>query len=238
MAAARSSRRRNSRADRNLRNSNAALARAANHGLQIIIRLDDLDQAILGGAVAAIGVGMVLLHQRLVSGLDVDERRIGAQSHHLQRLALGVEHLARFNLGLGAGTGARPPAAAAVEFAEHVERIGGTLEFGLGAALALLGTGICAHFPGRTVAGQRVFLVACDRVGIHAGKEIVGLVVFANVIEAEVPIFLVIGPALRRAVRTLVLAVRPFAQDGFFPRLRLLLRAQLVGLDADAVEEL
>ena len=31
--------------------------RPADHRLQIIIRLDDLDQAVLGGAVAAIGAG-------------------------------------------------------------------------------------------------------------------------------------------------------------------------------------
>ncbi len=42
-----------------------SLARA-HHGLQIIVGLDDLDQAILGRAVAAIGVGVMLLHQRLV----------------------------------------------------------------------------------------------------------------------------------------------------------------------------
>ena len=74
----------------------------AHHGLQIIIRLDDLDQAILGGAVAAIGVGVVLLDQRLVLRLDVYERRFGAEPHHLQRLALGVDHLARLGLGLRA----------------------------------------------------------------------------------------------------------------------------------------
>ena len=87
------------------------------------------------------------------------------------------------------------------------------------------------------MAGQRILLVARDRIGIHAGEEIIGLVVFADVIETEVPVFLVVGPALGRAMRTLVLAVRPFAHRGFFARLRLLLRAQLVGLDADGVEE-
>src|ERR1700738_606977 len=82
-------------------------------------------------------------------------------------------------------TRTRPPAAAAVEFREHAERIGGAFQIGLRAALALLGAGIGAHFPGRTVAGQRVLLVARDRIGIHAGEEIVGLVVFADVVETE-----------------------------------------------------
>jgi hypothetical protein len=210
-------------------------ARAAHHGLQIIIGLDDLDQAVFGGTVAAIGVGMMLLHQRLVFRLDGFERGIGTEPHHLERLALGVEYFPGFDLGLGARTG--PPAAAAIEFAKHAEGIGGAFEIGLGTALALFGAGIGAHLPGRTMTGQRVLLVPRNRIRVHAGKEIVGLVVFADVIEAEVPIFLVVGAALGRAMRPLVLAVGPFAHGGCFTRLGLLLRAQLVGLDTDGVEE-
>src|SRR6202162_3846429 len=97
-------------------------ARAAHHSFEIIIRLDDFYQAIFGETVAAIGVGMVLLHQRLVFRLDGLERRIGAKPHHLQRLALGVEYFPGFDLGLAGGPAwTRPPAAAAVEFAEHAE---------------------------------------------------------------------------------------------------------------------
>src|SRR6267143_1057548 len=51
------------------------------------------------------------------------------------------------------------------------------------------------------------------------------------------PIFLVVGTTLGRAVRPLVFAVRPFAHGGCIARLRLLLRRQLVGLDANGVEE-
>ena len=87
------------------------------------------------------------------------------------------------------------------------------------------------------MAGQRILLIARHRIGIHAGKEVIGLVVFADVIETEVPVFLVVGPALGRTMRPLVLAVGPFTHRGFFARLRLLLRGQLVGLDANGVEE-
>src|SRR3984885_4075391 len=213
-------------------------ARAAHHRLEIIIALGHLDRATLGRAVPAIGVGMVLLHQRLVFGLDGFERRIGAEPHHLQRLTLGVEDLSGLDLGFaGSAAGTRPPAAAAVELGEHTERIGSGFEVGLRTALALLGAGVGAHLPGRAVAGQRILLVARDRVGIHAGEEIVGLVVFADVVETEVPVLLVVGPALGRAVRALVLAFRPFAHGGGLARRRLLLRTQLVGLDADGVEE-
>src|SRR5580704_1378545 len=181
---------------------------------------------------------MVLLDQRLVFRLDGFQRRIRAQPHHLQRLALGVEDLPGLDLGLaGRAARTRPPAAAAVEFREHAERIGGGFEIGLRAALALLGAGIGAHLPGRAMAGQRILLVARDRIGIHAGEEIIGLVVFADVIETEVPVLLVVGPALGRAVRPLVLAFRPFAHGGGLARRGLLLRTQLVGLDAYGVEE-
>src|SRR6202048_3589827 len=98
-----------------------------------------------------------------------------------------------------------PPVAAAVEFAEHAERIGRALQIGLGAALALLGAGIGAHLPGRTMAGQRILLVTRNRVRIHALEEIVGLVVFADMIETEVPVLLVVGSALGGAGRPYVL---------------------------------
>src|SRR5258707_3317704 len=102
----------------------SASARAAHHRLEIIIRLDDFDQAVFGGAVAAIGVGMVLLHQRLVFRLDGFQRCIGTEPHHLQRLAFGVEDLSGFDPGLAGGPAwTRPPAAASLEFAVHAERI-------------------------------------------------------------------------------------------------------------------
>src|SRR5258708_1791541 len=78
---------------------------------------------------------MVLLHQRLVFRLDGLERRIGAEPHHLQRLALGVEHLSGLDLGLRIRAG--PPAAATVELAEHGERIGGAVQIRF--AVSLLG---------------------------------------------------------------------------------------------------
>src|SRR5882724_1555336 len=74
--------------------------RAAHDRLEIVICLDDFDQAIFGRTVAAIGVGMVLLHQRLVFRLDDLKRRIRAEPHHLQRLALGVEYFSGFRLRL------------------------------------------------------------------------------------------------------------------------------------------
>ena len=87
------------------------------------------------------------------------------------------------------------------------------------------------------VAGQRILLIARDRVRIHAGEEIVGLVVLTDVIETEMEIFTRIVPALGRAVRALFLAVGPFAHDDVLARTLFLLRVQ-ARLDADGVEEL
>src|SRR5205814_2873930 len=58
-------------------------------------------------------------------------------------------------------------------------------QIGLGAALAFLGTGVGAHLPGRTMAGQRILLVTRHRIRVHTGEEIIGLVVLADVIETE-----------------------------------------------------
>src|SRR5262249_20298541 len=156
-----------------------ALTRS-HHRLQIIIRLDDLDQPILGRAVAAVCVGMMLLYQRLVFQLDFLKRRVGTEPHHLQGFPLCVEDFSRFSLRLSAGTGA--PAAAAVELAEQAERIGGTVEIGGGGVLAFAASAVGPHAPSGAMAGQRILLIARDRLGVHARKEIVGLVVLTNVI--------------------------------------------------------
>ena len=213
----------------------SAALRAAHDGLEVIIRLDDLDQAILGGAVAAIGVGMVLLHQRLVLRLDVLQRRFGG------RAPSPAAPCARRSSPCGSRPWPRRPGPGRQRprplSSENMLNGSEAPSRSSAACLALLAAGVGAHLPGRTMAGQRILLVARDRIGIHALEEIVGLVVFADVIEAEVQILPRILPALGRAVRPLVLAARPFAHGGFFARLRLLLRAQLVGLDANGVEE-
>jgi hypothetical protein len=84
--------------------------------------------------------------------------------------------------------------------------------------------------------GHGVLLIARHRVSVHAGKEVVGLVVLADVIEAEVPILIVLRAALGRTVRALVGTIRPFAGDRGLTHL-LLLRARLVRLDANGIEE-
>ena len=80
------------------------------------------------------------------------------------------------------------------------------------------------------MAGQRILLVARDRIGIHALEEIVALVVFADVVETEVPVLFRVLAALGRAVRPLVLALRPLAHGGFFARAACCFALSLLGL--------
>ena len=61
------------------------------------------------------------------------------------------------------------------------------------------------------MSNDRVFLVFCNVVGAHAGKEVVRVVVLAHVIEAEPPIFALAQPPLGRTVGSRRLAIRPIA---------------------------
>src|SRR6185312_9000842 len=103
--------------------------------LQIIIRLDDLDQAVLGRAVAAIGVGVVTLDQLLEARLDLHLAGAGLEAERVERLALGVAHRARFHARLLLGAKA---------LAEQPERIADIVEVRPHFAFA------GAHLPGRT----------------------------------------------------------------------------------------
>src|SRR5262245_24993322 len=89
-----------------------------------------------------------------------------------------------------------------------------------------------SHLPGGTVAGQRVLLVGHHRRIAHPGEEIVGLIVFAHMVQAETPVLLFAAPAFWRAVRRFFLAAMPFAAraTGFWT-------AILLRLDADAIKK-
>ena len=56
---------------------------------------------------------------------------------------------------------------------------------------------IGAHFPGRTVSGQRVLLIPQHGFVAHAVKIIVGCVIFADMVEAETKILALPQPTHR-----------------------------------------
>src|SRR6516162_2684657 len=72
------------------------------------------------------------------------------------------------------------------------------LYFTLTSSSVAPGPGIGPHLPGRTMARQRILLIARDRLVVHAGKEIIRVVIFAHMVEAEMPILPRVVPALRR----------------------------------------
>src|SRR5262249_18576580 len=89
-----------------------------------------------------------------------------------------------------------------------------------------------AHFPGGTVANNGVLLVAGDVVVAHPGEEIVRMVVFAHMPEAETPVLVLAIAALGSAVGRSPVAAWPFAARvlGAQPTI-------LVGLDPNTVEQ-
>src|SRR5208282_2339391 len=86
--------------------------------LQVIIGLDDFPQLVLRAAIAAIGVGMVTLHQFLEARLDVEAGGALLEAQRMERLALGIAKRAPLGLGLGVLA-----AHAAAEVAKNAEGI-------------------------------------------------------------------------------------------------------------------
>src|SRR5262245_40610356 len=65
---------------------------AGSDRLEVIVSLDDLPQLVFGGAVAAVGVGMMAFHQFLEAHLDLGSRCRLLQPKSMKRLAFGVMH--------------------------------------------------------------------------------------------------------------------------------------------------
>src|SRR5262245_13353685 len=212
------------------RSRSGAAASAEADRLEIIVGLDDLPQALLGGAIAAIGVGVVALHQRLEPRLDLLRGGIRIEAQRVERLALGVARHAVLGW-----PPRRARAGSFAELVEHPERIVGVGKFrteagGMGARRR--SAAIHTYLPGRTMPDDRLLLVASDVVGAHPGKEIVRVVVLAHVVEAEPPVLALAQPPLGRTMGRRRLAVRPIAGRALCAQ-----PTVLVGLDPDAVEQ-
>src|SRR5262249_19593902 len=132
---------------------------------------------------------------------------LGLQSKCIERLAFGVAHRPH-------GTGGTAGLRGRIKLAKKSEWIVGPGKFGpesgrMGARAWT--SAVHTHFPGWTVTNHRVLLITGNVVHAHAGKEIVGMVIFADMFEAEAPIFPLAQPSLWRTVRRRRLAIRPFA---------------------------
>src|SRR5262249_32414850 len=78
----------------------------------------------------------------------------------------------------------------------------GTAEFGMQAGrmgARCRPSAVHPHLPGRAMPDDRFLLITGNVLGAHAGKEIVRMVVLANVIETEPPVFALAQPPRGRA---------------------------------------
>src|SRR5712691_1366340 len=129
---------------------------------------------------------MVALHQCLEPGLDLLRGGIRLEAERVERLALGIAHRASLGATGGASAGGRS------ELLKHSERIIGAAEFGTKAGGMRAHRGpaaVHAHLPGRAMPDDGLALIAGNVVGAHAGEKIVGVVVLADVVETEPPVF-------------------------------------------------
>src|SRR5882757_9781144 len=158
------------------------------------------------------------LHQHLEPRLDLGLVGADIQTQFAQRLALSIADGAR-RLGL---LGLR----AGAEFAKHIERVARRIsaEFGAGMIAG-------AHLPGRAMSRDGVLLILEDRVIAHAGEVIVGVVVLADVLDAETPMLVLARPSFGRPMRCRVGTALPVAARPVWPR-----TAILTGFDANAIE--
>src|SRR5262249_9593840 len=157
--------------------------------------------------------------------LDIGALRIRFKPEHVEGAALGIEHLAALRSRASLTAAGHP-----LEQPKGIfGRPAGTAEVAgtaLGVAAAAPDR---AHLPSRAVPSQIFLLIFRDRIVAHALEKIIRIVVFADMIQAETPIFGGAQPALRRAVGGGRLATRPFAARklGAQPPI-------LIGLDPDA----
>ena len=121
-------------------------------------------------------------------------RRLAFEAERVERLALGVADHA----GLAAAQ-----VIAGLRAHRTVRTVRWILQAGPNRAARERPVGLPPFIPifqvGRC-ADDRLALVARDVVGVHAGEEIVGVVVLAHVIEAEPPVFLLHRAPLGRTI--------------------------------------
>src|SRR3954447_7271126 len=166
-------------------------------GLQGVVSLDDVAQPLLEGPVATVGVRMKAFHEGLV--LRLDGRPVGhfVEAEHVERAPNRSGIAWPFRLGIHVGLAGLLEILAL----QHPERIdifpiAGRRRGAVGG----LSARVDSHGPGGTVADDRVLLVGHDRIVGHAGKIIVGCIIGAHVIEAELPIAPLLATSLRGTV--------------------------------------
>src|SRR5439155_9015839 len=152
---------------------------------QIFVGLDDLAQPIFRGAVAAIGVGMMPLHQRFEPRFDLMRGGVRLKPERVERFALGISHCPGFCRAAPGFLACTTRCAELPENAEWIIRAG---EFRMKSGRVGARTGPSAahpHFPSRTMADDGFFLITANILGAHPREEIVRMVVFAHMFQTK-----------------------------------------------------
>src|SRR5215207_9531541 len=148
-------------------------ASAEARALQRVVGLDDVAQALLEGAVAAMGVRMEALHEGLVLGFDGSGVGALVEAERLERplhdaAVAPLRRLGTLALRLGEALRVKDP--------ERVE-IGPVALRPVRRVPVLLRRAVHAHREGRPVADDGVLLKGLDGIVRHAGEVVVGSVV-------------------------------------------------------------
>src|SRR5215813_12440393 len=165
--------------------------------LEIVIGLDDFTQLVLGPLVAAVSIGVVLLHELLEAGLDLRAIYTLVQAQRFEGLALQRPQPAR---GLGSN-----PARTACKKGMRI------LEGVVQPVIAPLPRPRRAGLPGRPMADDGILLERLHLGVAPAIEVVVGGVELPHVIKAEQVVLAFPAAAHRGAVETGIAAALPLA---------------------------
>jgi len=196
---------------------------------QIVISLDYFAQLVLRAAVPAVAIRVVAFHQFLEARLDLG----------LGGPVLEIELVQAFALGAPQGPGPlvalilrRRFGAIQPKGVIRLKAVSEAIAPLLRLRRSIAGPGIHPHEPGGAVADRVVLLVLSNVFVRHAGEVVVGLVILADVLEAETVVLALLAAALRRRVKPRLRAALPFASWAGIAH-----EPGRVWLDAEAVEE-
>src|SRR4051812_21210765 len=194
---------------------------------------NDRTEALFGGLVAAVGVGMVDFHQGFVGALDLFGLGRGCEAERFEGAAVVLMQL---DGALGRRSARIRPGIPGPD----VKRIGEALSARRVGILfwhawTVVGARLGAQPPARPAIGLRGRIeMALTLLLVHVRKEVERRVVVANMLKAEMMVLALEAMALGRLVDAGLVAAFPGAIGNGGTRLR----GRVPRMDADAVEEL
>lgn len=199
--------------------------------LEQLISLNDLAKSFFRPAVTTICIGMVLLHKFFIARLDHIASRICIKTERRKRLYFQSARFALHSFG---------SAGIAFRIFDEIERIAQTIVIGSRTRTtgrhirrrACGSGGVGCRRPSRAIASDRILLEFRDFAVGQTGEIIEILIIFPDMIHAEMKVFTLAHAPDRRTMRARLIATVPLAAGTAGLLFRFLL-----GTDADAVEK-